>query len=70
MNELFELGYQLGSAGYPWAKLPPGYTAPEIEPPLPPPQPGTGRDGAIDGRGPAGTLPALPASATPTEEAR
>ena len=39
MNELFALGYQLGSTGYPWAKVPPGYTAPQIEPPLPPPEP-------------------------------
>ena len=38
MNELFDLGYRLGSAGYSWAKLPPGFTAPEIEPPLPPPE--------------------------------
>ena len=37
MNELFDLGYRLGSTDYPWAKLPPGYMAPEIEPPLPPP---------------------------------
>jgi predicted acylesterase/phospholipase RssA len=25
MNELFELGYNLGAKGYPWAKFPPGY---------------------------------------------
>jgi predicted acylesterase/phospholipase RssA len=25
MNELFETGYSLGRAGYPWAKAPPGY---------------------------------------------
>ena len=37
MNELFDVGHQLGCAGYSWAKLPPGFTAPEIEPPLPPP---------------------------------
>jgi hypothetical protein len=28
MNELFKVGYSFGSKGYPWAKLPPGYTAP------------------------------------------
>jgi hypothetical protein len=28
MNELFQVGYSLGTKGYPWAKLPPGYTAP------------------------------------------
>jgi len=27
MNELFELGYNLGAKGYPWAKYPPGYRA-------------------------------------------
>jgi hypothetical protein len=25
MNELFNLGYELAQAGYPWAKAPPGY---------------------------------------------
>jgi predicted acylesterase/phospholipase RssA len=38
MNQLFKVGYDLGAAGYPWAKLPPGFTAPEIEPPVAPPQ--------------------------------
>lgn len=28
MNELFKVGYSLGAKGYPWAKFPPGYTAP------------------------------------------
>ena len=28
MKELFQLGYELGAAGYPWAKAPPGYTLP------------------------------------------
>ncbi len=36
MKMLFELGYELGSKGYRWAKTPPGYAAPEIEPPVPP----------------------------------
>ncbi len=36
MNELFNLGYGLGSKGYQWAKTPPGYSAPKIEPPVPP----------------------------------
>jgi hypothetical protein len=38
MNQLFKVGYDLGATGYPWAKLPPGFTAPEIEPPVAPPQ--------------------------------
>jgi hypothetical protein len=25
MSELFELGYQMASGGYPWEKAPPGY---------------------------------------------
>ena len=28
MNALFQYGYQLGKAGYPWAHSPPGYNAP------------------------------------------
>lgn len=28
MKELFRLGYELGAAGYKWAKAPPGYTLP------------------------------------------
>jgi hypothetical protein len=36
MKELFKVGYDLAVNGYPWAKTPPGYAAPEIEPPLPP----------------------------------
>ncbi|WP_247895465.1 patatin-like phospholipase family protein [Azospirillum brasilense] len=36
MNELFKVGYDLAATGYSWAKTPPGYTAPEVEPPLPP----------------------------------
>jgi hypothetical protein len=39
MKELFELGYALASKGYPWGKTPPGYAAPDIEPPIPPLQP-------------------------------
>lgn len=34
MKELFQVGYDLAANGYPWAKVPPGYTAPEVEPPL------------------------------------
>jgi hypothetical protein len=37
MRALFKVGHDLGVAGYPWAKAPPGWTAPEVEPPLPPP---------------------------------
>ena len=29
MRELFELGYAMARDGYPWAKAPPGFTAPE-----------------------------------------
>ena len=36
MNDLFKLGYELGLKGYQWAKTPPGYAAPKIEPPVPP----------------------------------
>jgi len=32
MNELFKLGYELAAKGYPWAKVPPGYTAPQVLP--------------------------------------
>ncbi|MBP2311279.1 patatin-like phospholipase family protein [Azospirillum soli] len=35
MKELFKVGYDLAVNGYPWAKTPPGYAAPEIEPPVP-----------------------------------
>lgn len=35
MNALFKVGYDLAANGYPWAKTPPGYAAPETEPPLP-----------------------------------
>jgi predicted patatin/cPLA2 family phospholipase len=34
MRALFEVGYGLAVKGYPWAKVPPGYTAPQIEPPV------------------------------------
>jgi hypothetical protein len=37
MKALFQLGHDRAVAGYPWAKTPPGITAPEIEPPVPPP---------------------------------
>ena len=46
MRDLFKVGYDLGVAGYPWAKVPPGWTAPEVEPPLPP--------GGPERAGPAG----------------
>jgi hypothetical protein len=36
MRELFQLGYDMAVHGYPWAKVPPGFTAPEIEPPVTP----------------------------------
>jgi predicted acylesterase/phospholipase RssA len=44
MRELFAVGYDLAVKGYPWAKVPPGYTAPQIEPPVEtqPPQPTRG----------------------------
>jgi hypothetical protein len=41
MRELFQIGYDLAVKGYPWAKVPPGWTAPEIEPPLPAPAQGS-----------------------------
>jgi hypothetical protein len=34
MRELYEVGYALAVKGYPWAKVPPGYTAPQVEPPV------------------------------------
>jgi hypothetical protein len=34
MKKLFQVGHDLAVNGYPWAKVPPGYTAPEIEPPV------------------------------------
>jgi predicted patatin/cPLA2 family phospholipase len=34
MRELFGVGYDLAVKGYQWAKVPPGYTAPQIEPPV------------------------------------
>jgi predicted acylesterase/phospholipase RssA len=34
MQELFQVGYDLALDGYPWAKAPPGFIAPEAEPPL------------------------------------
>jgi hypothetical protein len=39
MRELFDVGYNMALKGYSWAKAPPGYTAPQIEPPVSPPQP-------------------------------
>ncbi|WP_431858150.1 patatin-like phospholipase family protein [Azospirillum sp.] len=36
MKELFKVGYDLAVNGYAWAKTPPGYAAPEVEPPIPP----------------------------------
>ncbi len=34
MRELYQIGYERAVKGYQWAKVPPGYTAPEIEPPV------------------------------------
>jgi predicted acylesterase/phospholipase RssA len=34
MRELFQVGYDRAKNGYQWAKVPPGFTAPEIEPPV------------------------------------
>jgi predicted patatin/cPLA2 family phospholipase len=34
MRSLFEIGRERAVKGYPWAKVPPGYTAPTIEPPV------------------------------------
>jgi hypothetical protein len=45
MRELFRVGYDLAAKGYPWAKAPPGWTAPEIEPPLPTPRQERGSGG-------------------------
>ncbi|HYG89454.1 MAG TPA: patatin-like phospholipase family protein [Azospirillum sp.] len=45
MNDLFNLGYALGSKGYQWAKTPPGYAAPKIEPPVPPTRRATAESG-------------------------
>ena len=39
MRELFRVGYDLGRTGYPWAKVPPGWTTPELEPPVAVPGP-------------------------------
>lgn len=33
MRDLFQVGYDLGRRGYPWAKVPPGWSAPQVEPP-------------------------------------
>jgi hypothetical protein len=33
MRDLFQVGYDLAVDGYPWAEAPPGYTAPDVEPP-------------------------------------
>jgi hypothetical protein len=33
MRELFQLGYDRAKNGYQWAKVPPGFGAPQIEPP-------------------------------------
>ena len=33
MRELFELGYESAVHGYDWAKTPPGFAAPQVEPP-------------------------------------
>ncbi|MCW2241520.1 patatin-like phospholipase family protein [Azospirillum canadense] len=35
MKDLFKIGYDLAANGYPWAKTPPGYAAPQVEPPVP-----------------------------------
>ena len=34
MRELYDVGYGLAVKGYPWAKVPPGFTAPQVEPPV------------------------------------
>lgn len=34
MQELFQVGYDRAVKGYQWAKTPPGFTAPQIEPPV------------------------------------
>jgi predicted acylesterase/phospholipase RssA len=34
MRALFDLGYARAAAGYQWAKVPPGFAAPEVEPPV------------------------------------
>jgi hypothetical protein len=34
MRELYGVGYELAVNGYPWAKVPPGFTAPQVEPPV------------------------------------
>jgi predicted acylesterase/phospholipase RssA len=34
MRELFDLGYERAAKGYQWAKVPPGFTAPQVEPPV------------------------------------
>lgn len=46
MKDLFKVGYDLAVNGYPWAKTPPGYTAPQVEPPLP-----SGTTKVVTGRG-------------------
>jgi hypothetical protein len=44
MQDLFRLGYSLGTRGYPWFKVPPGWSVPVVEPPLEPPLRRTSRD--------------------------
>ena len=34
MRELFGVGYERAVKGYQWAKVPPGFTAPQVEPPV------------------------------------
>jgi predicted patatin/cPLA2 family phospholipase len=34
MRELYGVGYDLAVKGYPWAKVPPGFTVPQAEPPV------------------------------------
>jgi predicted patatin/cPLA2 family phospholipase len=34
MRALFEVGYERAVKGYEWAKVPPGFTAPQVEPPV------------------------------------
>jgi hypothetical protein len=34
MRKLFDLGYDRAAKGYQWAKVPPGFTAPQVEPPV------------------------------------
>lgn len=60
MKDLFALGYRLAAGGYPWAKTPPGYEAPQIEPPLPPRTAKLGPGASPNASLPPATARALP----------